>query len=191
LVITLTTGQTSIIDVIGLTPSQYYILKQLFNKTITNMVNALLTPSFKLKQFLGMTMVSAKELYDYFEITEDFQLWGFRMLRQHHATNDYVSEYRHEEDLPFDFYAIDHLLTIECAKDISLQQNSKKGRLGHLLLLQVQNSEKSVKLAAKERLQETSKLADKEFERLLDDYDWIGCIADLSEMEKMVDEVAY
>ena len=162
------------------------------------MADILLTPSFTLKQYLGETMLSAKELYDYFEITEDFQLWGFRMLRQHHETRDYFTEYRHEEDLPFDYFALDHLITIECAKDISLQQKSKKGRLGYVFLLQLQNSEKKAKRAseeakeqAKKRLQETSKLADEEFERLLEHNGWIGCIADLFDMEKMADELAY
>lgn len=155
------------------------------------MADILLTPSFNLKQYLGETMLSAKELYNYFELTEDFQLWGLTILRQHNETRDYFTEYRHEEDLPFDYFAIDHLITIECAKDVSLQQKSKKGRLGYLFLLQLQNSDKKVKRASEEakeqekkRLQETSKLADEEFERLLEHNGWIGCIADLCDMEK-------
>lgn len=159
------------------------------------MVATLLTPSFQLKQYLGETMVSAKELYNYFEITEDFQLWGFRMLRQHYETRDYFTEYRHEEDLPFDYFALDHLLTVECAKDISLQQKSKKGRLSYVFLLQLQNSEKKAKRASEEakeqtkkRRQESSKSADEEFERLLEHNGWIGCIAGLCDMGKMADE---
>lgn len=154
------------------------------------MVATLLIPSFKIIQYVGETTVSAKELYSYLEINEDFQLWGLRTLRQHYETRDYFTEYRHEEDLPFDYFALDHLLTVECAKDISLQQKSKKGRLSYLFLLQLQNSEKKAKRAseeakeqAKKRWRETSRLVNEEFKRILEQNGWIGCITDLSCLE--------
>ena len=149
------------------------------------MTATLSTTLFKLNPYTGETMVSAKELLNYFEVIEDLNLWGLRTLLQFDYIEDYFTEYESDDDLPFGTDVIDHWLTIECAKTVSLQTKSKTGRMSYEFLLQLQKGEmatmaEAIKLSqakeetkellqAKEKaiklLQETSTSADGVFEQ--------------------------
>ena len=135
----------------------------------------------KITEYNGNQAVSARDLHKFLEITERFSSWFERMLQYGFVENiDY-------QGCEF-FNALanqtltDYALTLDCAKEISMIQRSKKGKEAREYFIQCEKQLRSGKFAlpttykealqsllieveAKERLQAQNELQAKELEK--------------------------
>lgn len=135
----------------------------------------------KITEYKGNQAVSARELHKFLEITERFSSWFERMLQYGFVENiDY-------QGCEF-FNALanqtltDYALTLDCAKEISMIQRSKKGKEAREYFIECEKQLRSGKFAlpttykealqsllieveAKERLQAQNELQAKELEK--------------------------
>lgn len=135
----------------------------------------------KITEYNGNQAVSARDLHKFLEITERFSSWFERMLQYGFVENiDYQGcEF-------FNTLAnqtlIDYALTLDCAKEISMIQRSKKGKEAREYFIECEKQLRSGKFAlpttykealqsllieveAKERLQAQNELQAKELEK--------------------------
>ena len=135
----------------------------------------------KITEYKGNQAVSARDLHKFLEITERFSSWFERMLQYGFVENiDYQGcEF-------FNTLAnqtlIDYALTLDCAKEISMIQRSKKGKEAREYFIECEKQLRSGKFAlpttykealqsllieveAKERLQAQNELQAKELEK--------------------------
>ena len=135
----------------------------------------------KITEYNGNQAVSARDLHKFLEITERFSSWFERMLQYGFVENiDYLGcEF---------FNALanqtltDYALTLDCAKEISMIQRSKKGKEAREYFIECEKQLRSGKFAlpttykealqsllieveAKERLQAQNELQAKELEK--------------------------
>ena len=135
----------------------------------------------KITEYKGNQAVSARDLHKFLEITERFSSWFERMLQYGFVENiDY-------QGCEF-FNALanqtltDYALTLDCAKEISMIQRSKKGKEAREYFIECEKQLRSGKFAlpttykealqsllieveAKERLQAQNELQAKELEK--------------------------
>ena len=135
----------------------------------------------KITEYNGNQAVSARDLHKFLEITERFSSWFERMLQYGFVENiDY-------QGCEF-FNALanqtltDYALTLDCAKEISMIQRSKKGKEAREYFIECEKQLRSGKFAlpttykealqsllieveAKERLQAQNELQAKELEK--------------------------
>nr|DAV13801.1 MAG TPA: antirepressor protein [Caudoviricetes sp.] len=135
----------------------------------------------KITEYKGNQAVSARDLHKFLEITERFSSWFERMLQYGFVENiDY-------QGCEF-FNALanqtltDYALTLDCAKEISMIQRSKKGKEAREYFIECEKQLRSGKFAlpttykealqsllieveAKERLQAQNELQSKELEK--------------------------
>lgn len=135
----------------------------------------------KITEYNGNQAVSARDLHKFLEITERFSSWFERMLQYGFVKNiDY-------QGCEF-FNALanqtltDYALTLDCAKEISMIQRSKKGKEAREYFIECEKQLRSGKFAlpttykealqsllieveAKERLQAQNELQAKELEK--------------------------
>ena len=135
----------------------------------------------KITEYNGNQAVSARDLHKFLEITERFSSWFERMLQYGFVENiDY-------QGCEF-FNALanqtltDYALTLDCAKEISMIQRSKKGKESREYFIECEKQLRSGKFAlpttykealqsllieveAKERLQAQNELQAKELEK--------------------------
>lgn len=135
----------------------------------------------KITEYNGNHAVSARDLHKFLEITERFSSWFERMLQYGFVENiDY-------QGCEF-FNALanqtltDYALTLDCAKEISMIQRSKKGKEAREYFIECEKQLRSGKFAlpttykealqsllieveAKERLQAQNELQAKELEK--------------------------
>ena len=135
----------------------------------------------KITEYNGNQAVSARDLHKFLEITERFSSWLERMLQYGFVENiDY-------QGCEF-FNALanqtltDYALTLDCAKEISMIQRSKKGKEAREYFIECEKQLRSGKFAlpttykealqsllieveAKERLQAQNELQAKELEK--------------------------
>ena len=135
----------------------------------------------KITEYNGNQAVSARDLHKFLEITERFSSWFERMLQYGFVENiDYQGcEF-------FNTLAnqtlTDYALTLDCAKEISMIQRSKKGKEAREYFIECEKQLRSGKFAlpttykealqsllieveAKERLQAQNELQAKELEK--------------------------
>lgn len=135
----------------------------------------------KITEYNGNQAVSARDLHKFLEITERFSSWFERMLQYGFVENiDYQGcEF-------FNTLAnqtlVDYALTLDCAKEISMIQRSKKGKEAREYFIECEKQLRSGKFAlpttykealqsllieveAKERLQAQNELQAKELEK--------------------------
>ena len=135
----------------------------------------------KITEYNGNQAVSARDLHKFLEITERFSSWFERMLQYGFVENiDYQGcEF-------FNTIAnqtlVDYALTLDCAKEISMIQRSKKGKEAREYFIECEKQLRSGKFAlpttykealqsllieveAKERLQAQNELQAKELEK--------------------------
>nr|DAT63825.1 MAG TPA: antirepressor protein [Caudoviricetes sp.] len=135
----------------------------------------------KITEYNGNQAVSARDLHKFLEITERFSSWFERMLQYGFVEN---TDYQGCEF--FNTLAnqtlIDYALTLDCAKEISMIQRSKKGKEAREYFIECEKQLRSGKFAlpttykealqsllieveAKERLQAQNELQAKELEK--------------------------
>ena len=138
----------------------------------------------KITEHNGNQAVSARDLHKFLEITERFSTWFERMLQYGFVENqDFTSAksftlVNNGAQREIDDYA----LTIDCAKEISMIQRSKKGKEAREYFIECEKQLRSGKFAlpttykealqsllieveAKERLQAQNELQAKELEK--------------------------
>lgn len=135
----------------------------------------------KITEYKGNQAVSARDLHKFLEITERFSSWFERMLQYGFVEN---TDYQGCEF--FNTLAnqtlTDYALTLDCAKEISMIQRSKKGKEAREYFIECEKQLRSGKFAlpttykealqsllieveAKERLQAQNELQAKELEK--------------------------
>lgn len=135
----------------------------------------------KITEYNGNQAVSARDLHKFLEITERFSSWFERMLQYGFVEN---TDYQGCEF--FNTLAnqtlTDYALTLDCAKEISMIQRSKKGKEAREYFIECEKQLRSGKFAlpttykealqsllieveAKERLQAQNELQAKELEK--------------------------
>jgi len=101
----------------------------------------------KITEKNGVKAVSAREIYDFLEITEGFNRWVNRMF-----------EYGFEESIDYQAVNIfvqasngtggtnkkDYALTIDCAKEIAMLQRTEKGKQARKYFIDIERSYKSI-----------------------------------------------
>lgn len=138
----------------------------------------------KITEYNGNQAVSARDLHKFLEITERFSSWFERMLQYGFVENqDFTSAksftlVNNGAQREIDDYA----LTLDCAKEISMIQRSKKGKEAREYFIKCEKQLRSGKFAlpttykealqsllieveAKERLQAQNELQAKELEK--------------------------
>lgn len=138
----------------------------------------------KITEYNGNQAVSARDLHKFLEITERFSSWFERMLQYGFVENqDFTSAksftlVNNGAQREIDDYA----LTLDCAKEISMIQRSKKGKEAREYFIECEKQLRSGKFAlpttykealqsllieveAKERLQAQNELQAKELEK--------------------------
>ena len=138
----------------------------------------------KITEYNGNQAVSARDLHKFLEITERFSSWFERMLQYGFIENqDFTSAksftlVNNGAQREIDDYA----LTLDCAKEISMIQRSKKGKEAREYFIECEKQLRSGKFAlpttykealqsllieveAKERLQAQNELQAKELEK--------------------------
>lgn len=138
----------------------------------------------KITEYNGNQAVSARDLHKFLEITERFSSWFERMLQYGFVENqDFTSAksftlVNNGAQREIDDYA----LTLDCAKEISMIQRSKKGKEAREYFIECERQLRSGKFAlpttykealqsllieveAKERLQAQNELQAKELEK--------------------------
>lgn len=138
----------------------------------------------KITEYKGNQAVSARDLHKFLEITERFSSWFERMLQYGFIENqDFTSAksftlVNNGAQREIDDYA----LTLDCAKEISMIQRSKKGKEAREYFIECEKQLRSGKFAlpttykealqsllieveAKERLQAQNELQAKELEK--------------------------
>lgn len=138
----------------------------------------------KITEYKGNQAVSARDLHKFLEITERFSSWFERMLQYGFVENqDFTSAksftlVNNGAQREIDDYA----LTLDCAKEISMIQRSKKGKEAREYFIECEKQLRSGKFAlpttykealqsllieveAKERLQAQNELQAKELEK--------------------------
>lgn len=75
----------------------------------------------------GRQVVSARELYDYFELSERFSKWFNRQLQFGFIEGIDYTPYQMVHPLNYQLIG-DYALTLNCAKEISMLQRSSKGK---------------------------------------------------------------
>ena len=138
----------------------------------------------KITEYNGNQAVSARDLHKFLEITERFSSWFERMLQYGFVENqDFTSAksftlVNNGDQREIDDYA----LTLDCAKEISMIQRSKKGKEAREYFIECEKQLRSGKFAlpttykealqsllieveAKERLQAQNELQAKELEK--------------------------
>lgn len=138
----------------------------------------------KITEYNGKQAVSARDLHKFLEITERFSSWFERMLQYGFVENqDFTSAksftlVNNGAQREIDDYA----LTLDCAKEISMIQRSKKGKEAREYFIECEKQLRSGKFAlpttykealqsllieveAKERLQAQNELQAKELEK--------------------------
>ena len=138
----------------------------------------------KITEYNGNQAVSARDLHKFLEITERFSSWFERMLQYGFVENqDFTSAksftlVNNGAQREIDDYA----LTLDCAKEISMIQRSKKGKEAREYFIECEKQLRSTKFAlpttykealqsllieveAKERLQAQNELQAKELEK--------------------------
>lgn len=97
----------------------------------------------KITENNGKTAVSARELYKFLEVTERFNSWMDRQFQYGFQENvDFVG--RKEFNALANQVLTDYVLTVECAKEISMLQKSEKGKQARVYFIECEKKLKSV-----------------------------------------------
>lgn len=135
----------------------------------------------KITEYNGNQAVSARDLHKFLEITERFSSWFERMLQYGFVENIDYQGCEFFNTLANQIL-IDYALTLDCAKEISMIQRSKKGKEAREYFIECEKQLRSGKFAlpttykealqsllieveAKERLQAQNELQAKELEK--------------------------
>ena len=92
-------------------------------------------------------VVSARNLYDFLEVTTDFTTWCKRMFDYGFENEqDYSLIKIGEQESHGGHNKIDYALTLDCAKEISMLQRTEKGRLARQYFIECEKKLKTFSL---------------------------------------------